>query len=75
METYSAKEQFALRPEYISCAGDIPFVHLIMELDKIEGIERIRLGSLEPRIVTEEFVSALLKPNLPVISSVFAEWL
>lgn len=64
METYSAKEQFALRPEHISCAGDIPFVHLIMELDKIEGIERIRLGSLEPRIVTEEFVSALLKTKL-----------
>lgn len=32
---------------------------LITCLDKIQGIERIRLGSLEPRIITEEFVSAL----------------
>lgn len=32
---------------------------LIQELHKIEGIERIRLGSLEPRIVTEEFARTL----------------
>ena len=36
-------------------------LHLIEEVHKIEGIERIRLGSLEPRIVTEEFASALAK--------------
>ena len=27
------------------------------------GIERIRLGSLEPRIITEEFVQAIAKIN------------
>lgn len=32
---------------------------LLRCLDKIEGIERIRLGSLEPRIITEEFAAAL----------------
>ena len=32
---------------------------LIQEIHMIEGIERIRLGSLEPRIVTEEFAKAL----------------
>ena len=32
---------------------------LIQKLDRIEGIERIRLGSLEPRIITEEFTYAL----------------
>lgn len=32
---------------------------LILRLDQIEGIERIRLGSLEPRIVTEEFAQTL----------------
>lgn len=32
---------------------------LIQNVHEIEGIERIRLGSLEPRIVTEEFASAL----------------
>ena len=34
-------------------------LHLIEEVHAIEGIERIRLGSLEPRIVTEEFAKAL----------------
>lgn len=32
---------------------------LLREIDAIEGIARIRLGSLEPRIVTEEFVKCL----------------
>ena len=32
---------------------------LIQALNKVEGIRRIRLGSLEPRIVTREFVEAL----------------
>jgi len=36
-------------------------LHLIEEVHTISGIERIRLGSLEPRIVTEDFVSALSK--------------
>jgi len=36
-------------------------LHLIEEVHKIAGIERIRLGSLEPRIVTEEFADALSK--------------
>ncbi len=34
-------------------------LHLISEVHGLEGIERIRLGSLEPKIVTEEFASAL----------------
>ena len=32
---------------------------LLGELNKIEGLERIRLGSLEPRIVTEQFAEGL----------------
>ena len=32
---------------------------LICAVHEIEGIERIRLGSLEPRIITEEFVQAI----------------
>ena len=32
---------------------------LIREVHAIEGLERIRLGSLEPRIITEEFAGAL----------------
>ena len=34
---------------------------LIQAVDGIEGIDRIRLGSLEPRIITEEFVEMLAK--------------
>lgn len=34
---------------------------LIKQLCKVDGIERIRLGSLEPRIITEDFVKNLAK--------------
>lgn len=34
---------------------------LIQAIHNIEGIERIRLGSLEPRVVTEEFAKAISK--------------
>ncbi len=33
---------------------------LIQQIHAVEGVERIRLGSLEPRIITEEFVRGLL---------------
>lgn len=32
---------------------------LVVAVSKVEGIERIRLGSLEPRIITEKFASTL----------------
>ena len=34
---------------------------LIQGVHEVTGIERIRLGSLEPRIITEEFVQAIAK--------------
>lgn len=34
---------------------------LIQGVHEVSGIERIRLGSLEPRIITEEFVRAIAK--------------
>lgn len=34
---------------------------LIRKIHEIKGIERIRLGSLEPRIMSEEFVAAIAK--------------
>ena len=40
---------------------DIALIDLLEEIDKIDGIERIRLGSLEPLIITEEFVARLGK--------------
>ncbi|MBP3611474.1 MAG: tRNA (N(6)-L-threonylcarbamoyladenosine(37)-C(2))-methylthiotransferase MtaB [Lachnospiraceae bacterium] len=39
--------------------GSQPLLELIKELDGISGIKRIRLGSLEPRIITENFVKTL----------------
>ncbi len=36
-----------------------PLLELIRQIAKIDGIERIRLGSLEPRIVCREFAEAL----------------
>lgn len=34
-------------------------LHLIRQISRIDGIVRIRLGSLEPRIITDEFVAGL----------------
>lgn len=39
--------------------GRPELAELVEELQRLEGLDRIRLGSLEPRIVTEEFVSRL----------------
>lgn len=39
----------------------VKLIDVIEAVNKIEGIERIRLGSLEPLIVTEEFVTRLSK--------------
>lgn len=36
-------------------------IDLLEDLNKVEGIERIRLGSLEPTIITDEFVERLSK--------------
>ena len=36
-------------------------LRLIQEIHNVEGIKRIRLGSLEPKVVTEEFASELSK--------------
>ena len=34
-------------------------IDLLEEINKIEGLKRIRLGSLEPKLITEEFVQRL----------------
>ncbi|ROR30620.1 threonylcarbamoyladenosine tRNA methylthiotransferase MtaB [Mobilisporobacter senegalensis] len=36
-------------------------LQLIIDISNIDGVERIRLGSLEPRIITEEFAGSLAK--------------
>ena len=41
--------------------SEVSLLRLIQEIHKVEGIRRIRLGSLEPKVVTEEFAEALSK--------------
>ena len=40
---------------------DYKLIDLLEEINKIEGIERIRLGSIEPLLITEEFLNRLKK--------------
>ncbi len=44
-------------------SNNIGLIDLLEEINKIEGLERIRLGSLEPNIINEEFVTRLKKLN------------
>lgn len=39
----------------------IPLAELIVKISRIEGVERIRLGSLEPRIITKGFLEVISK--------------
>ena len=41
--------------------GQVSLIDLLEELNKVEYLQRIRLGSLEPTIITEEFVERLTK--------------
>ncbi len=56
----------AEHPEKISASRFVemkgkPLLALLKEINDIKGIRRIRLGSLEPRIITEEFTRELTK--------------
>ena len=51
-----------MEPEY-------RLIDLLEEIQKVDGIQRIRLGSLEPTLITEEFVERLKK--LPKICDHF----
>lgn len=62
-------KEFVLTGIHISSYGtdlmsekDInPLAELIIKVSMIKGVERIRLGSLEPRIISETFVEAIEK--------------
>lgn len=43
----------------IDLKEDVTLLTLICAVHEVEGLERIRLGSLEPRIITEEFAKAI----------------
>ena len=50
------EEEQTFRGDY---RGESALIELVEELQQLEGLARIRLGSLEPRIVTEEFAARL----------------
>lgn len=58
-------KEFVLTGIHISSYGmdfkdeDESLMSLVRAVDGIEGVERLRLGSLEPRIVTKEFADSL----------------
>ncbi len=43
--------------------SEIRLIDLLEEINKIEGLKRIRIGSLEPNIITDEFVQRLKNVN------------
>ena len=64
--TISGYQEIVLTGIHLSSYGmDFPeeerltLLDLIKSIHEVEGLKRIRLGSLEPRIVTEEFASEL----------------
>lgn len=57
LEDVTTKEQQSLKRN----DGREPLLELIQALCKIPGVDRIRLGSLEPRIIREELICALSK--------------
>lgn len=59
LSSYGADEQ---NKDFIRLEGK-PLLALLEKLNTVEGVERIRLGSLEPRIITDAFVSRLSKLN------------
>lgn len=66
--TKNGYQEFVLTGIHLSSYGvdcEDNLLELIKAVHKIEGVKRIRLGSLEPRIITEEFAQAL--GNMPKI--------
>ena len=61
-------QEFVLTGIHLSSYGidcEDNLLNLIVAVQRVEGVKRIRLGSLEPRIITEEFVKTL--SSLPAI--------
>lgn len=53
------KAEFLRTEERLDYSGNSKLLDLVEKIHAIEGLERIRLGSLEPRIVTEEAAKRL----------------
>ena len=63
-EEYGYTEQYKLfDPKDDLATGGFRLIELLEQINKIEGIERIRLGSIEPKLITEDFVKRISKLN------------
>ena len=56
LDTKTVTEQASLRTN----DGSMPLLSVLQKLNDLSGLKRIRLGSLEPRIITENFVKTLV---------------
>ena len=59
LSSYGIERKAAGEEDWLETGRQEALLALIRRIHDIDGIERIRLGSLEPRIVTEEFAGAL----------------
>ena len=59
---YGYDEQYdEFNPKDDLQSGGFRLIELLEQINKIDGIERIRLGSLEPKLITENFIHRLSK--------------
>ncbi len=59
---YGYDEQYdEFNPKDDLQSGGFRLIELLEQINKIDGIERIRLGSLEPKLITENFIHRLTK--------------
>lgn len=56
-----SKEYVKFNPNDDLHTGGFRLIELLEQINKINGIERIRLGSLEPKLITKEFIERLSK--------------
>lgn len=61
-ETFGYNQNFKpFDPKDDLHTGGFRLIELLEQINKVKGIERIRLGSLEPKLITEDFVKRLSK--------------
>ncbi len=57
------KEYVSFDPKEDLSTGGFRLIELLEQINKIDGIERIRIGSIEPKLITEDFIKRLSKLN------------
>ena len=63
-EKYGYNEEYKkFDPKDDLASGGFRLIELIEQINKIDGIERIRLGSIEPKLITKEWIERVSKLN------------